>query len=290
MVSERNENTHLAEKFPNNSAMEHHSSKPVLPGASFLKRTLKRLSSTQCLKIGAEEAAPVAVVALQRYLSENEAEQLNSYDVTVTDGAWRARCLLHPGLNDLVHSNSLGTGADVIITQCSYVYNERMLGHGYIRIEQLRCVPGPSAVLPQVEDVGSLPVLVKAGMERSGMLQSDAPLLLSRKHYLPLWNNDDPEGDMWRPAGPSPNPVLDGEIPQPPLILMVLVQKPPHRHLQKPPMLPLLASRSGIIAVAQILKISFSMFFFLSSQQCPRLSYLAAWSHRSCPTGTVLLF
>ncbi|XP_056910792.1 RPA-related protein RADX isoform X3 [Takifugu flavidus] len=179
------------------------------PHASFLQRTLERLSSTQCLQIRAEEAAPVAVIALQRYLSENEAEQLDSYDVTFTDGVWRAKCLLHPGLHDLVHTNTLRTGADVFISQCSYIYNERMLGHGYICIEQLRCQPGRSVVLPQIKDIRSLPVLVKHGMERSVMLQSDVPLQVSRKHYLSLWNNDDPEGDIWSPGYSSPEPVLD---------------------------------------------------------------------------------
>lgn len=194
---------------------------PVLPHASFLQRTLERLSSTQCLKIRAEEAAPVAVVALQRYLSVNEAEQLSSYDVTVTDGVWRAKCLLHAALNDLVHSNTLRTGADVAITQCSYIYNERILGHGYICIEQLRCDPGRSVVLPQIKNISSLPVLVKDGMERSAMLQSDVPLLVSRKHYLSLWNSDDPEGNIWTPESPSPDTVLDGEIPQRLLILLI---------------------------------------------------------------------
>lgn len=199
--------------------MVDHSSESVLPRPSFLKRTLKRLSSTRCVKISAEEAAPVAVVALQRYLSEDAAEQPSSYDVTVTDGVWRAKCLLHPALNHLVHSNSLRSGADVVITQCSYIYNERRLGHGYIRIEQLRCAPGPSVLLPQVQDdIGSLPVLVKAGMERSATLQGDVPLLVSRRHYLPLWNNDDPEGHIWTPTGPWADPVLDGELPRPPLI------------------------------------------------------------------------
>lgn len=205
--------------------MEDHSSESSLEtvptNASFLQRILERLSFTQCLKIRAEEAAPVAVVALQRYLSENEAEQLNSYDVTVTDGVWRAKCLLHPGLNDLVHSNSLRTGADVTITQCSYIYNERMLGHGYICIEQLRCDPGRSVVLSHIKDISSLPVLVKEGMERTAMLQSDVPLLVSRKHYLSLWNGDDPEGNIWSPEYPSPDTVLDGEISQRLLILLI---------------------------------------------------------------------
>lgn len=183
---------------------------------SFLQRTLERLSSTQCLKLTEEEAAPVAVIALQRYLTEQlDGQQPDSYayDVTLTDGVWRAKCSLHPGLNHLVHKNKLKTGGDVRVRQCSFVYNERRLGHGYICIEQLSCcVAESSAVLSGISDVDSLPVLVKHGMERSLELLRDVPLQVSRKHYLPLWNNDDPEGEFWV-SGPhsSSETVLDGE-------------------------------------------------------------------------------
>lgn len=186
-----------------------------LSQASFLQRTLERLSSAQCLKVQTEEAAPVAVISLQRYMSEQtEGQQLDSYsyDVTVTDGVWRAKCFLHPSLNHLVHTNTLSTGTDISITQCSFVYNERILGHGYICIEKLRCGAERSAVLPRIKDVSSLPMLVKHGMERSVVLQSDVPLQVSRKHYLSLWNNDDPEGDIWTSGSPSSDTVLDGEM------------------------------------------------------------------------------
>ncbi|KAM4545761.1 RPA-related protein RADX isoform 2-T2 [Odontesthes bonariensis] len=181
---------------------------------SFLQRTLERLSTTQCLKLGPDESVPVAVVAVQRYLSERTEGQQGqldsySYDVTVTDGVWRAKCFLHHSLNHLVHKNTLRTGSDVSITQCSFVYNERRLGHGYICIEQLRCAAERSAVLPRISAVGPLPMLVKHGMERSSVLQSDVPLQLSRKHYLSLWNNDDPEGDIWTSGTPSSETVLD---------------------------------------------------------------------------------
>lgn len=188
-----------------------------LSQASFLQGTLERLSSTHCLILKAEEVAPVAVIALQRYLSEQTEEQqqqLDSYryDVTVTDGVWRAKCFLHPSLNHLVHTNTLRTGTDFRITQCCFVYNERRLGHGYICIEKLRCCAGRSAVLIHISDVSSLPVLTKHGMERSVVLQSDVPLHVSRKHYLSLWNNDDPEGDVWTSGSPSSDTVLDGEM------------------------------------------------------------------------------
>lgn len=186
-----------------------------LSPASFLQRMLERLSSTQCLKLQTEEAVPVTVIALQRYLSEQtEGQQTDSYsyDVTVTDGVWRAKCSVHPTLNHLVHTNILRTGTDISITQCSFVYNERRLGHGYICIEQLRCGAERSAILNHIKDVSSLPMLVKHGMERSLILQSDVPLYVSSKHYLSLWNNDDPEGDNWVSGSSSSDTVLDGEI------------------------------------------------------------------------------
>ncbi|XP_063751308.1 RPA-related protein RADX isoform X2 [Eleginops maclovinus] len=181
----------------------------ALSQASILQRTFERLSSTQCLKVSTE--APVAVIALQRYLSEQPEGQSNSYsyDVTVTDGLWRAKCFVHPGLNHLVHTNTLRTGTDVSITQCSFVYNERRLGHGYICIEKLRCGGERSALLPRIQDVASLPMMVKHGMERSVVLQSDVPLQVNRKHYLSLWNNEDPEGDIWTSGSLSSDTVLD---------------------------------------------------------------------------------
>lgn len=187
----------------------------ALPQVSFLQMTLEGLSDTRCLKVREEECAPVAVIAIQKYLSEqSDGQQPDgySYDVTVTDGAWRAKCFLHPSLNHLVHTNTLRTGDDVRITQCSFVYNERILGHGYVCVEEVICGAGRSAILRGVEDVSSLPILVKQGMEGSVLLQSDVPLQVSRKHYLSLWNNDDPVGDIWMTGSLSSDAVLDGKI------------------------------------------------------------------------------
>lgn len=190
---------------------------------SFLQKILERLSSTQCLKLRPEQTAPVAVIALQRYLSEQTEEQQRvdsySYDLTVTDGVWRAKCFVHPTLNHMVHKNTLRTGADIRIEQCSFVYNERRLGHGYICIEKTSCDTYRSAVLSRINDVSSLPLLVKHGMERSVVLQSDVPLQVNRKHYLSLWNNDDPEGDIWISRAPTSDTVLDGEM----LLLLLYV-------------------------------------------------------------------
>ncbi|XP_074527561.1 RPA-related protein RADX isoform X2 [Halichoeres trimaculatus] len=192
--------------------MEDQSSSSSVVTASFLQTILERLSSAKCLKLQSDEAAPVAVISVQKYLCEQSEEQLPdsfNYDVTVTDGVWRAKCFLHHSLNHLVQSNTLKTGTDISLIQCSFVYNERRLGHGFITIEALKCGVQRSVILSGVKDVGSIPMLVKHGMERSVELQSDVPLKVSRKHYLSLWNNDDPEGDIWIPESPSSDSVLD---------------------------------------------------------------------------------
>ncbi|KAM3601933.1 uncharacterized protein V6R79_021478 [Siganus canaliculatus] len=183
--------------------------KEGLSQPSFLQRMLERLLSAHSLKLQTE-SAPVAVIALQRYLSEQaEGGQTDSYryDVTITDGVWRAKCFLHPSLNHLVHTNVLRTGSDICITQCIFSYNERTLGHCYICIEGLRCAASRSEVLPCVKDVSSLPLLVRH--EGSVLLQSDVPLQVNRKHYLALWNNEDPVGDIWVSRCPSSDTVLD---------------------------------------------------------------------------------
>ncbi|XP_028321895.1 RPA-related protein RADX [Gouania willdenowi] len=181
--------------------------------ASSLQTLLDRLSGPPCVRLGPWEEVSVAVISLQRYLSDQNDAHLQtdsfSYDVTVTDGLWRTKCLLHSSLNQLVHVNTLRTGTDITITQCSFIYNEHRLGHGYLCIEKLRCAAGRSALLSGVNDPSSLPVLVKQGMERNVVLHSDVPLQVSRKHYLSLWNNEDPEGDMWSSDPPHPNTVLD---------------------------------------------------------------------------------
>ncbi|KAK7922676.1 hypothetical protein WMY93_009578 [Mugilogobius chulae] len=185
---------------------ESSSSGSSLSRGSFLYKLLERLCANPSLDIREEDTCPVTVVALHRYLSEPGHEDSYSYDVTLTDGVWRAKCFLHSSLNHMVHTNALRTGSDINITRCSFVYNERRLGHGYICIENITRNPH---LRIYDKDINALPLLVKHGMERSTFLQSDVPLQVIRKHYLPLWNNDDPDGGMWISEPPTDNTMLD---------------------------------------------------------------------------------
>ncbi|XP_056140228.1 RPA-related protein RADX [Lampris incognitus] len=183
---------------------------------SLLRTTLERLFSTKSHKLQIEEGLPAAVVTLQRHLSEQTTEhqqqqqQLDSYsyDLTITDGVWQTKCHLDHSLNHLIHRNILTTGVDISVTACSFVYNEKRLGYGYICLDKIKCGSKSSDILRAVNDVSSLPIITMHGIEDMA-LRSDVPLQVSRKHYLSLWNNVDPEGIVWIKHAPTSDVVLD---------------------------------------------------------------------------------
>lgn len=185
---------------------------------SFLHSTLEQFftAKTRTLKIDKTDA--VAVIELQRYLTEqqNVGQQQPpdsySYDMIVTDGVSQAKCILDRSLNHLIHKNIISSGIDIHITQCSFVYNERRLGQGCVCIEKIEHGSKASNVLRKIKDLDSLPMISKDGFGNIVALQSDSPLQVGRKHYLSLWNNEDPEGRLWVPDVPPSDVVLDGKM------------------------------------------------------------------------------
>ncbi|XP_041750854.1 RPA-related protein RADX isoform X2 [Coregonus clupeaformis] len=184
---------------------------------SFLHSTLEQFFTAKTLTLKMDKTDAVAVIGLQRYLTEqqNVRQQQQqppdsySYDMTVTDGVWQAKCILDRSLNNLIHKNIIRSGIDINITQCSFVYNERRLGQGCVCIEKIEHGSKESNVLRKIKDLDSLPMLSKDGFGNIVALQSDSPLQVGRKHYLSLWNNEDPEGRVWVPDVPPSDVVLD---------------------------------------------------------------------------------
>uniref|UniRef100_A0A8C8D1K7 RPA1 related single stranded DNA binding protein n=1 Tax=Oncorhynchus tshawytscha TaxID=74940 RepID=A0A8C8D1K7_ONCTS len=181
---------------------------------SFLHSTLEQFfaAKTRTLKIDKTDA--VAVIELQRYLTEHQnvgqhPPDSYSYDMIVTDGVWQAKCILDCSLNHLIHKNIIRSGIDINITQCSFVFNERRLGQGCVCIEKIEHGSKESNVLRKIKDLDSLPMISKDGFGNIVALQSDSPLQVGRKHYLSLWNNEDPEGRLWVPDVPPSEVVLD---------------------------------------------------------------------------------
>uniref|UniRef100_A0A8C6YDT1 RPA1 related single stranded DNA binding protein, X-linked n=1 Tax=Naja naja TaxID=35670 RepID=A0A8C6YDT1_NAJNA len=164
---------------------------PTSHAGPWLQRMLLLILKASGLRVSLPEAAPLTVLLLQRYMAE-ELPTLPSapcpayyYDVTVTDGTYQEKCLLAPQLNGLVQRNRLGAGRRVKITHCSYMYNEKSLSPGFVCIEELEILEGASAF---AGPASQLPIC---------HAKTILPLKGGKKHYLPLWNNDDPFGDMW---------------------------------------------------------------------------------------------
>lgn len=174
---------------------------------SWLQRMLGLVLKASDRRVSLTEVTPVTVLLLQRYMAEELPPLPNApcpayyyyYDVTVTDGTYQEKCLLAPQLNGLVQRNGLGTGRQIKITQCSYMYNERSFSPGFVCIEELEILEGVS---------------VFAGLSsqlRICHVKTTLPLKGSRKHYLPLWNNDDPFGEMWVARKPLREVGLEGK-------------------------------------------------------------------------------
>ncbi|KAJ8348848.1 hypothetical protein SKAU_G00274370 [Synaphobranchus kaupii] len=186
------------------------------PQNSLIYSAFQQLFTARALRLKIDNVGFIAVVALQRYLAEQETvkeKYVDSYcyDVTVTDGIVQAKCRLASDLNLLVHKNILRSGIDIQITQCSFVYNERRLGHGSVCIEKIEFgnICEDSRILRSVKDMDALPIWSKEGDGSVIVLQNDQPLQTSRKYYLSLWNNEDPHGRLWIPHIPPTDVVLD---------------------------------------------------------------------------------
>ncbi|KAJ7310460.1 hypothetical protein JRQ81_007379 [Phrynocephalus forsythii] len=187
-------------------------------GDSWIQRTFHDVLASPHHRLSFQDAPPVTVLLVERYLDEGPGTPGSSptktpgggggggadpsscrhpnhphdpppgpagsssycYDVTLSDGLLQEKCHLDPALNELVHKNALRCGLQVKITQCSFLYEEKKLCYGFLCLERLEIL-GCSDL---EEDVQEWAV-------------SFMPLKGSRKHYLPLWNNEDPYGDLW---------------------------------------------------------------------------------------------
>lgn len=164
--------------------------------ASWLQRVFEEARGSSQLSVAPAEPPPVTVVAVQRYLAEAPPPPAAApqywYDVTLADGACQERCYLAPRLNGLVQRAHLRAGARLRLTRCSYLYDEKRLNYGFLCLEELERVGGAG---PPAEPPRHRPL----------------PLRGERKHYLPLWNNEDPYGDVWVVDKPQAQVDVDGK-------------------------------------------------------------------------------
>ncbi|XP_037368028.1 RPA-related protein RADX isoform X2 [Talpa occidentalis] len=159
---------------------------------SWIQKTLEQITDSPLQWVTPSEVVPVAVLAVQRYLLEDEPRDtvpkppLYCYDVTISDGVYQEKCYLDPGLNSLVYKNILKVGIEMKISRVSCLYNEKRLGQGILCIDNVHCGGTLDAICLET------PFRNRAHGEIP-----ERPLRGGKSHYLALWNNEDPYGDIW---------------------------------------------------------------------------------------------
>uniref|UniRef100_A0A3Q3J2X9 Uncharacterized protein n=1 Tax=Monopterus albus TaxID=43700 RepID=A0A3Q3J2X9_MONAL len=175
-----------------------------------LHRTLTR-SGTLANKVSSSPPAVcrefLYVVDLQRY-SRDEGSSIylhqavlsgdDLYDITLTDGDCRLQVTLDPGLNRLVERNILQPGStlhNATFTPCGERYSYRL-----VSVEVTDGAPGDDDDGVRRDDVDwdSLPWF--GSSHPAGPV---LPLRANRSVFLPLWNNVDYNGAVWREALPT---------------------------------------------------------------------------------------
>ncbi|XP_040120952.1 RPA-related protein RADX isoform X1 [Oryx dammah] len=159
---------------------------------SWIQKVLEQVIHSPRQWVTPSEVVPVAVLAVQRYLLEGEPSDvepkppLYCFDVTISDGVYQEKCYLDPRLNSLVYKNILKVGIEVRICRVSCIYNEKRIGQAILCIDNVLC----GELLESV----SLETPFRNSAHRE---VPERPLRGGKSHYLPLWNNEDPYGDIW---------------------------------------------------------------------------------------------
>nr|KAF6294502.1 RPA1 related single stranded DNA binding protein, X-linked [Pipistrellus kuhlii] len=160
---------------------------------SWIQKVLEQITDSPLHWVTPSEVVPVAVLAVQRYLLEDEPRDIvpkpprYCYDVTISDGVYQEKCFLDPRLNFLVYKNILKVGIEMKIFRVSCLYNEKRLGQGILCIDNIHC---GEEILDIISS--ATPFRNSAHEEKP-----ERPLRGGKSHYLALWNNEDPYGDIW---------------------------------------------------------------------------------------------
>ena len=147
---------------------------------------------------GTQETFKVQVLDIFRYIIDKSfpivsPDFSDAFDVMITDGRFKTKCLLATALNFLVYEHKLRKGSVVSITECTSLIDEESL-------EQSPCVILQSVEISdfvaQTNTQDSSECIPFCGNATENERQ-DLPLLGCRGYYLPLWNDDDFFGSKW---------------------------------------------------------------------------------------------
>lgn len=128
------------------------------------------------------------------------------FDATLTDGDCKIRVSLDPTVNKLISGNKLHCGS--VVRNVEFSRGDADAGDGEslhvcgLEVDRL-C--GGDAALRALSSVNVRSIPWMFGETLAG------PLRARRTSYLPLWNNHDYCGEMWRDTPPSEPDAEDSE-------------------------------------------------------------------------------
>lgn len=144
-----------------------------------------------------QEKFNVRVLDIYRYIIDKsfpivDRDFTDAFDIVITDGRYKTKCLLAPTLNFLVYEHKLRKNAIVSLTEYSSLIDEESL-------EQVPCV-----ILQDIEILNLAPANTPDPEEdiefcenATAYEKQELPLTVSRGYYLPLWNDEDYFGSKW---------------------------------------------------------------------------------------------
>ena len=147
---------------------------------------------------GTQETFKVQVLDIFRYIIDKSfpiacPDFSDAFDVMITDGRFKRKCLLATALNFLVYEHKLKKGSVVSITECSSLIDEECL-------EQSPCVILQGIEISDFVAPGNTQDSTEGIAFCDNATENekqDLPLLGCRGYYLPLWNDDDFFGSKW---------------------------------------------------------------------------------------------
>ncbi|XP_026877599.2 RPA-related protein RADX isoform X1 [Electrophorus electricus] len=177
-------------------------------GGCALGRRLAKLTAASSGSIRVKsQGEPLYVLSLERYgrdpdfvlhFPDSISMSDSLFDATITDGDCKIRVSLDPSLNRLIYRNRLRCGGVVR----NVIFSAGDSGEGDCRtlnicsldVDNLSSCDAALCALSSV-NVVSLPWM--------GSEPSLLPLRARRRTYLPLWNNHDFTGELWRETPPT---------------------------------------------------------------------------------------
>ena len=158
-----------------------------------------------------QEVFTVKVLDMFRYVVDKsfpilDPDFTDAFDIVITDGRYKTKCLLSTSLNLLVYENKLRENSVVTITECSSLIDEESF-------EQV-----PYVILQNIQILNLAPENTEVNREEIQFCEGatpnekqEIPLAASRGYYLPLWNDEDYFGARWfsAPDLHPANPITD---------------------------------------------------------------------------------